>query len=233
MRWAMDNRRDTCCCPLEDGRPTCKGADETPPNYLFLGPKGGHPRRSNYADDFLTPAAEGLHPARQGLRRPVYVITEPWPGIPIRRGNRRNKAADLADGTWPNLTGKLKPHDYRYSHATWLDAANLPKVIQMDRRGHALQGMDRVYMHVTRQMRERLCEVLEELWQDALTERYKIDKRSQVPLLDHLLRAHETVQHSGIKHSRSDSQTAKLVILPLDLPLASLSAPRADPRNRL
>jgi hypothetical protein len=27
------------------------------------------------------------------------------------------------------------------------------EVIQMDRRGHALQGMDRVYMHVTHQMR--------------------------------------------------------------------------------
>jgi integrase len=210
MHRAMDNRRDTCCCPLEDDRPTCKGEDKTPPNYLFLGPKGGHPRRSNYADDFLTPAAEGLHPARQGHRRPVYVIAEPWPGIPIRRGNRRDKAADLADGTWPNLTGKLKPHDYRHSHATWLDAANLPKVIQMDRRGHALQGMDRVYMHVTRQMREGLCEVLEELWQDALTERYKIDKRSQVPLLDHLLRAHRTAQQSGIKRSRSDGQAAKI-----------------------
>ena len=133
-----------------------------------------------------------------------------WPGIPIRRGNRRDKAADLADGTWPNLTGKLKPHDYRHSHATWLDAANLPKVIQMDRRGHALQGMDRVYMHVTRQMRERLCEVLEELWQDALTERYKIDKCSQVPLLDQLLRAHETAQQPGIKHGRGDGQTAKI-----------------------
>jgi hypothetical protein len=42
-------------------------------------------------------------------------------------------------------------------------AANLPKVIQMDRRGHALQGMHRVSMHVTRRMRERLCEALEEL----------------------------------------------------------------------
>jgi integrase len=83
----------------------------------------------------------------------VCVTAEPWSGLPVRRGNRRNKAADLADGTWPDLTGKLKPHHYRHSHATWLDAANLPKVIQMDHRGHALQGTDRVYMHVTRQMR--------------------------------------------------------------------------------
>jgi hypothetical protein len=73
VQWAMDNRRSTCRCPVLDGRADCKGDDETEPNYLFLGPKGGHPRRSNYADDFLTPAAEGLHPARHGTRRPVYV----------------------------------------------------------------------------------------------------------------------------------------------------------------
>ena len=59
-------------------------------------------------------------------------------------------------------------------------------------------------------MAANICEVLEELWQDALTERYKIDKRSQVPLLDDLLRAHETVQQSGVKHRRSDGQTAKI-----------------------
>ena len=138
---------------VDGDRPSCKGDDRTRPGYLFLGPRGGHPRRSNYADDFLTPAAEGLHPVRNGERRPVYVTAEPWPGIPIRRGNRRNKAADLADGTWPNLVGKFKPHDYRHSHATWLDVAGVSKVIQMDRRGHAMQGMDRVYMHVTPEMR--------------------------------------------------------------------------------
>jgi integrase len=195
MRWAVENRQETCSCPRDDGdRPSCKGEDRTPPNYLFLGPRGGHPRRSNYADDFLTPAAEGLHPVRSGERRPVYVAVKPWPGIPIRHGNRRNKAADLADGVWPNLVGKFKPHDYRHSHATWLDVAGVSKVIQMDRRGHAMQGMDRVYMHVTPEMRQRLCDVLEALWQDALAERYKIDAHSPVALLDGLLRIHEERQ---------------------------------------
>ena len=188
MRWAMDNRQTTCSCPLVHGHPACKGEDQTPGNYLFLGPKRGHPRRSNYADDFLTPAAEGQHPARQGVRRPVYVTAEPWPGIPVRHGNRKNKAADLADGTWPNLIGKFHPHDYRHSHATWLDTAGVSKVIQMDRRGHAMQGMDRVCMHVTVEMRQRLCDTLEELWRDAVAERYKIDSRSQVALLDQILR---------------------------------------------
>jgi hypothetical protein len=44
--------------------------------------------------------------------------------------------------------------------------------------------MDRVYAHVTRQMRERLYAVLEELWQDA--------------------------QRTSIPAARSHSQTAKI-----------------------
>jgi integrase len=187
MRWAMENRQTTCSCPLVDGHPACKGDDPTPTNYLFLGPKGGHPRRSNYADDFLTPAAEGLHPIRNGVRRPVYVTAEPWPGIPIRTGNRKFRAADLADGTWPNLVGHFKPHDDRHTHATWLDDAGLSKVIQMDRRGHALQGMDRVYTHVTLQMRQHLCDILEDFWRDALAERRSTDPCSGVDLLDQTL----------------------------------------------
>lgn len=156
MQWAVDNRPDKCSCPQVDGHPSCKGGDLTPASYLLLDPKGGHPRRSNHADDFLTPAAEGLHPVRNGTRRPVYVKSEPWPGIPIRR---TKKAADRADGTWPNLTGHLKPHDYRHTHATWLEATGLSKVIQMARRGHAVPGMDRVrvYTHVTTEMRHRAC----------------------------------------------------------------------------
>ncbi|HEX6524733.1 MAG TPA: hypothetical protein VF070_32715 [Streptosporangiaceae bacterium] len=146
MRWAVDNRRDSCSCPPIDDRPACKGDDETAANYLFLGPKGGHLRGSNYADDFLTPAAEGLHPARNGVRRPVYVTAEPWPGLPIRKGNRRQKAADIAAGTWPDLAGHVKPHDYRHTHSTWLDVSGVPKVLQMDRRGHALSGMDATYV---------------------------------------------------------------------------------------
>jgi integrase len=200
MQWAADNRPESCTCPEIDGRPACKGDDPTPPTYLFLGPKGGHLRRSNYADDFLTPAAEGLHPVRDGTRRPVYVTARPWPGIPIRKGNRRAKAADLADGAWPDLTGHLKPHDYRHTHATWLEDAGLSKVIQMDRRGHAMPGMDRVYTHVTTEMRERLCAVLEDLWQNALKERRALSARSNVPLLDQALTGREC-------HSESDLDT--------------------------
>ena len=187
MQWALDNRRARCHCPLVDGRPSCKGEDRTAPNYLFLGVKGGHPRRSNYADRYLTPAAEGLYPARNGTRRLVYVTAEPWPGIPITKGNKKHKAADLAEATWPNLTGKFKPHDDRHTHATWLDSANLNKVIQMDRRGHAMPGMDAVYNHVTLDMRQRLCDALETLWWAAVRERRRLAPHSAVQLLDAIL----------------------------------------------
>ena len=183
----MQNRQKTCSCPLSDGRPECKGGDPSDPNYLFLGPDGGHPRRSNYADRYLTPAAKGLYPARQGVRRPVYVTAETWPGIPIRKGNRRAKAADLAEATWPDLIGKFKPHDDRHTHATWLDAANLNKVIQMDRRGHAMPGMDAVYNHITPEMRQHLCDVLEGLWDQAVARRRQLSPTSAVPILNQIL----------------------------------------------
>ncbi len=190
MRWAVKNRLPSCRCPIIEGRPQCKGDDATEPSYVFLGPKGGHPRRSNYADDFLTPAAEGLHPKRKGTRRPVYIKSEPWPGIPIRKGNRKHKAADLADGTWPNLVGHFKPHDDRHSHSTWLDDSDVHKIMQMDRRGHAMDGMDSVYLHVTDEMRQRLCDVLQKLWETAIAERYELAPRSAVPILDGILLAH-------------------------------------------
>jgi integrase len=194
LRWAVENRRERCICPDIDGRPKCKGDDPTDPNYLFLGPKGGHPRRSNYADDFITPAAEGLHPKRNNVRRPVYVTAEPWPGIPIRKGNRKVRAADLADGTWPNLLGKFKPHDDRHTHSTWLDStwldSGVSKVAQMDRRGHAMHGMDAVYIHVTDDMRKQLCGYLQGLWEKGIAGRYELAPRSAVPLLDRALVAH-------------------------------------------
>jgi len=191
LRWAVENRREKCSCPVIEGHPVCKGDDKSAADYLFLGPRGGHPRRSNYADRYLTPAAEGCYPERDEKRRPVYVVAEPWPGIPIRKGNRKTKAADIAEGTWPNLLGKFKPHDDRHTQSTWLDLSGLPKVIQMDRRGHAMQGMDSVYLHVTDEMREKLCDYLEGLWEQGLAARYAMASRSAVPLLNEALVAHE------------------------------------------
>jgi integrase len=83
-------------------------------------------------------------------------------------------------GSWPNLTGKFRPHDDRHTHATWLDVADLHKVIQMDRRGHAMPGMDAVYNHITLEMRRRLCDVLEDFWRTAVVQPYELAPSSAV-----------------------------------------------------
>jgi len=70
-------------------------------------------------------------------------------------------------------------------------ASDVPKVLQMDRRGHAMHGMDAVYVHPTDEMRQRLCNVLERLWQEAVAQRYELATRSAVPLLNQFLIAFE------------------------------------------
>lgn len=93
----------------------------------------------------------------------------------------------MAEATSPNLTGKFKPHDDRHTHATWLDNADLHKVVQMDRGGHAMPGMDAIYTHATPEMRQRLCGALEQLWPGAVAQRYELSARSAVPLLNQIL----------------------------------------------
>ncbi len=101
MRWAVDNRLPTCRCPVTDGRPACKGDDRTLPNYLFLGPKGGHPRRSNYADDFLT------RPPKGSIRL-VRASGDPCTSPPSRgQGSRSARAtASTRRPIWPPLPGR-------------------------------------------------------------------------------------------------------------------------------
>ena len=69
--------------------------------------------------------------------------------------------------------------------------SNVSKVLQMERRGHAMPGMDAVYVHPTPEMRQQLCDYLQQLWQQGIAERYKLAPRSAVPLLEKILIAHE------------------------------------------
>lgn len=72
-----------------------------------------------------------------------------------------------------------------------MEESDVKKVLQMDRRGHAMEGMDAVYLHVTDDMRDHLCDVLEALRQTGIAERYRLAPRSAVPLLDEILIAYE------------------------------------------
>jgi hypothetical protein len=53
-----------------------------------------------------------------------------------------------------------------------------------------MHGMDSVYIHITDDMRKRLCGYLQGLWETAIAERYELAPRSAVPLLDQALVAH-------------------------------------------
>jgi integrase len=74
------NGNRECTCRNED-EPWCQGG-----KYVFLGPSGGHFRRSNYSERFFRPAADGWHPAR-GKRPAAPVLVDAaiaFPGRPIQ-----------------------------------------------------------------------------------------------------------------------------------------------------
>jgi hypothetical protein len=50
-----------------------------------------------------------------------------------------------------------------------------------------MRGMDAVYVHPTDEMRQRLCDVLEQLWRAAVAQRYELAPRSAVPILNEIL----------------------------------------------
>jgi integrase len=74
------DRRCTCRNPEP---PWCQGGE-----YVFLGPRRAHFRRSNYTTRVVRPAADGWYPERKGPHprpaAPVLVdMSAPWPGVPL------------------------------------------------------------------------------------------------------------------------------------------------------
>jgi integrase len=69
------NRKCTCANPEP---PWCPGGE-----YVFLGQRNAHPRRSNYATRLVRPATDGRYTTREGrfAGAPVLVdASAPWPG---------------------------------------------------------------------------------------------------------------------------------------------------------
>jgi len=67
--------RRRCACAEQHG-----GSGQ----YVFLGPDGGHYRRSNYARRVFRPACDGRHEAAPGRPgRLVIADTTIWPGVPV------------------------------------------------------------------------------------------------------------------------------------------------------
>jgi hypothetical protein len=185
---------------LYPGTAWCIAAEH---EYAFLGPNGGHPRRSNYARRAIRPAADGWYQATsKRSATPVLVevdaypgrILMPWPaatpGQPFTppRGRGRPGIADEAPlANWLPILPGLTAHGLRHGHQTWMEELGTPRVLIAERMGHELPSMQGVYAHVTPTMRAELVAALDRLWTESLDQRNAVDPHSAVPVLDALL----------------------------------------------
>lgn len=72
-------------------------------------------RRSGFATWLFRPAATGWYPEKAPQpARPVPVLAEPWPGVPVRGCGAHGRA----DACWVPIAPKLTPHGLRHSHRT-------------------------------------------------------------------------------------------------------------------
>jgi hypothetical protein len=74
----------------------CDGQHDGSGQYVFLGPDGGHYRRSNYSRRVFRPACDGRHeatPSRPG--RLVIADTTTWPGVPVAAWPPATSAEDF------------------------------------------------------------------------------------------------------------------------------------------
>lgn len=199
-------QRCTCVASVtpDDMIPWCPGGE-----YVFLGPKGGHFRRSNYSERVVRPAADGWHPRRLGRagrdRMPVLVDdAHHWPGRPIApwpaavvgrayhppQGRGRPRLTDDSRvASWLPIRPGLTPHSWRHGHQTWMDEAGISYVLQSSQMGHEVPGMRGVYSHISPSMRAGLRTALQAMWEDALRRRAELSPRSSVRALDALLAA--------------------------------------------
>jgi hypothetical protein len=182
--------------------------------YVFLGPDGGHYRRSNYARRVFRPACDGRHEATPGrTARLVIADVTTWPGVPIAawppalpstellptavgpqiaftpptgRGVRAIQE-DTPLACWLPIRIGLTPHGLRHSHKTWMAEDGIPEILAEQRLGHQVPGMRGLYAHASARMRDELKAALQTRWEDSLAARAALDPHSPVPLLDQFL----------------------------------------------
>ncbi|MFF3869121.1 LacI family DNA-binding transcriptional regulator [Micromonospora sp. NPDC001898] len=148
------------------------------------GELAAHWRRTNFATWLFQPAVTGWYPKKGHLiARPVPVLGEPWPGIPVRGRN----AAGRADACWLPVAPGLTPHGLRHTHRTLMEELGTPGKLADERMGHTDGSVQARYTHVTPVMRTRLIDGLTDLWEAALQARQMMAAGSPVAVLDRLL----------------------------------------------
>ncbi|MEU9453093.1 LacI family DNA-binding transcriptional regulator [Streptomyces sp. NPDC048277] len=148
-----------------------------------------HWRRNGFATWLFAPATSGWYPKKAPQEaRPVPLLGEPWPGVPVRGRNAQGRA----DACWLPIARGLTPHGLRHSHRTHMEDLGTEKVLMDERMGHIDGSVSARYAHVTPGMRERLKAGLTVQWEAALDVRRNLHQRSPVAVLDRLLRARAT-----------------------------------------
>jgi integrase len=204
---ARDGQRCRCKPVTVDGQTEqpCQGGQR----FVFLGPRHGHYRNSNFARDFVDPAADGRYREEKGRRyRPARRVLvnlgegAVWPGEPwphwesvIRGKGSGSRVYDPGDGRialaeWMPVADGLSAHGDRHAHSTWLGDLGTPLALRDERMGHVSpenRGMRRTYTHVSELSRVKLRDDLQELFDTSLAQRAWLGLRSPVPALDALL----------------------------------------------
>jgi hypothetical protein len=119
--------------------------------YFFLGPDGGHYRRSNYARRVFRPACDGRYEAKEG-RPPKLVIADAttWPGVPIAGWPPADSSVgytpprgrgiqvirdDVPTACWLPIKLGLTVHGLRHGHKTWMAEDGIPEILAEQRLG--------------------------------------------------------------------------------------------------
>jgi len=144
-----------------------------------------HWRRNGFATWLFQPAATGWYPRKAPhAARPVPVLADPWPGLPVRGRN----AAGRADACWVSIARGLTPHGLRHTYRTLMVELGTPATLMDAQMGHADGSVQARYTHITPAMSERLLDGLTALWKSALAVRRDLSSGSPVAALDRLLR---------------------------------------------
>jgi integrase len=141
-----------------------------------------HWRRNGFATWLFRPAATGRYPRKAPHPvRPVPVLADPWPGVPVRGRN-----AGKADACWLPVAPGLTPHGLRHTYKTMMVELGTPATLMDAQMGHEDGSVQARYAHVASGMTGRLLDGLTELWA-ALDARREFSPRSPVAVLDRLL----------------------------------------------
>jgi Bacterial regulatory proteins, lacI family len=149
------------------------------------GELAAHWRRNGFATWLFQPAATGRYPRKAPhATRPVPLLGEPWPGIPVRGRN----AAGRADACWLPVAPGLTAHGLRHTYKTLMLELGTPAPLMDEQMGHEDGSVQARYSHITPDMVQRLLDGLTGMWNAALDVRRQMSPGSPVAVLDRLLR---------------------------------------------